>query len=107
MSSHDYTGCQDPACDSCSAHGEGYAAGKAKGLFECAIAVGHMSVTPECRCSPCVGLRYAMFTMAKATPGPSAPEPERGQCVGCGKEGMGIEFGTPTLPSKVCSKCWA
>ena len=40
-------------------YGTGYAAGKAKGLFECAIAVGHMSVTPECRCSPCVGLRHA------------------------------------------------
>ena len=87
-------------------YGTGYADGRSKGLFEAAIAVGHMSVTPECRCSPCVGLRYAMFTMAKATPGPSAPEPERGRCVWCGKEGMGIEFGTPALPGKVCSKCW-
>ena len=38
---HDYTGCQDPAC-------EGYSAGKAKALFECAIATCHMSATPEC-----------------------------------------------------------
>ena len=105
--SHNYSGCQDSACDLCDAHGEGYSAGKDKALFECAIAVGHFAVTPECRCSPCVGLRYAMFTMAQATPGPSAPEPKRGRCVGCGKEGMAIEFGTETLPGKVCSRCWA
>ena len=48
-----------------------------------AIAVGHFSVTPSCRCAPCVGLRHAMFKMNEATPGPSAPEAERGQCLGC------------------------
>ena len=31
-------------------YGDGYAAGKAKGLFEAAIAACHMSTTPECRC---------------------------------------------------------
>ena len=76
----------------------GYAAGKAKGLFECAIAVGHMSVTPECRCSPCTALRYAMFTMAESTPGPSAPEPKPGLCVVCGKDRMII--------NSVCVRCW-
>ena len=60
MSSHDYAGCQDSACDLCDAYGAGYAAVKAKGLFEAAIATFHMSATPECRCSPCVGLRYAI-----------------------------------------------
>ena len=57
-------------------YGTGYTDGKAKGLFECAIAVGHFSVTPECRCSPCVGLHHAMYTMNEATPGPSASEPK-------------------------------
>ena len=80
-------------------YGTGYADGKAKGLFECAIAVGHMSVTPECRCSPCVGLRYALFSMSEGTPGPRAPEPKRGQCDGCGREGMVV--------NSVCSRCWA
>ena len=100
-------------------YGTGYADGKAKGLFECAIAVGHMSVTPECRwltmrgptpchahhawayampCTPCVGLRHAMHTMSEATPGPSAPVPEPGLCLGCGHRGM--------LINNVCSKCW-
>ena len=37
-SAGNYTGCQDQACDPCTAHGEGYSAGKAKALFECAIA---------------------------------------------------------------------
>ena len=81
-------------------YGTGYAAGKAKALFECAIAVGHMSATPECRCSPCVGLRHAMYTMSEATPGPtSTPEPKRGLCVGCGCDGM--------LVNSACPKCWA
>ena len=95
MSSHDYTGCQEEACDLCAAHG----AGGAKAFFECAIAVGHMSVTPECRCSPCVGLRYAMFTMCEATPGPSAPEPKSGRCWSCDREGQ-------MLVNSVCSRCW-
>ena len=63
-------------------YGTGYADGKAKGLFECAIAVGHMSVTPECRCSPCTALRYAIHSMGEATPGPSAAEPKRGSASG-------------------------
>ena len=96
---HNYTGCQDSACDLCAAHGEGYSAGKAKALFECAIATGHMSATPECRCSPCVGLRYAMHSMSEAIPGPSAPEPKRGRCVGCDREGMVV--------NSLCARCWA
>ena len=72
----------------------------AGGAAECAIAVGHMSATPECRCSPCVGLRHAMYTMSEATPGPtSTPEPKRGLCVGCGCDGM--------LVNSACPKCWA
>ena len=55
---HDYTGCQDQACDLCDAHDDGYADGKSKGLFECAIATCHMSATPECRCSSCTALRF-------------------------------------------------
>ena len=70
-----------------------------KGLFECAIAVGHMSVTPECRCSPCTALRYAMYTMNEATPGPSASEPKLGQCVGCDRKVVVV--------NSVCSRCWA
>ena len=97
--SHDYAECQDQACNLYAAHDEGYSEGKAKGLFEAAIAVGHMSVTPECRCGPCVGLRYAMHTLGEATPGPSAPEPKRGRCVGCSREGMVV--------NSVCSRCWA
>ena len=96
---HNYTGCQDSACDLCTAHGEGYSAGKDKALFEAAIAIGHMRATPECRCSPCTALRYAMYSMAQATPGPSAPAPKRGRCVGCGKDGM--------LVNSVCQRCWA
>ena len=46
---HDYSGCQEEGCDLCAAHGEGYSAGKAKALFEAAIATCHMSATPECR----------------------------------------------------------
>ena len=60
MSSHDYTSCQDSACGLCAAYGDGYSVDKAKGLFAAAIAACHMSTTPECRCSPCVGLRYAI-----------------------------------------------
>ena len=100
--SHDYAGCQDSACDLCAAHGEGYSAGKAKALFECAIATGHMAATPKCRCSPCVGLRYAMFTLGESTPGPSAPTPKRGRCDGCERQVMVVEVG----PNKVCSRCW-
>ena len=62
---HDYTGCQDPAC-------EGYSAGKAKALFECAIATCHISATPECRCSPCTALRYAIHSMSQGEP-PGSP----------------------------------
>ena len=80
-------------------YGTGYADGKAKGLFECAIAVGHMSVTPEWRCSPCTALRYAMYTMNEATPGPSASEPKLGQCVGCDRKVVVV--------NSVCSRCWA
>ena len=65
MSNHDYSGCQDSACDLCAAHGEGYSMGKAKALFECAIATCHISATPECRCSPCTALRYAIHTMGQ------------------------------------------
>ena len=99
MSSHDYAECQDQACDLCDAHDEGYSDGKAEALFECAIAACHMAATPECRCSPCVGLRYALFTMGEGSPGPSAPVPKPGRCVGCGHEGMVV--------NSVCSRCWA
>ena len=99
---HNYAGCQDSACELCDAHGTGYSAGKAKGLFECAVAVSHMNTTPECRCAPCVGLRYAVFSLGEATPGPSAPTPKLGLCVGCGKQKMVIAIG----PHKVCSRCW-
>ena len=83
-------------------YGDGYAAGKAKGLFEAAIAACHMSTTPECRCAPCVGLRYAIHSMSQGEPGPAAPAPKLGRCDGCGKEGMLIQIG----PVKVCRKCW-
>ena len=69
---HDYTGCQDPAC-------EGYSAGKARALFECAIATCHMSDTPECRCSPCTALRYAIHSMSQGEPGPAPPAPKMGR----------------------------
>ena len=99
MSNHDYAECQDQACDLCDANDEGYSDGKAQALFEAAIATCHISTTPECRCSSCVGLRYAIRTMSEGTPGPSAPVPEPGLCLGCGHRGM--------LINKVCSKCWA
>ena len=99
MSSHDYAECQDQACDLCDANDEGYSDGKAQALFEAAIATCHISTTPECRCSPCVGLRYALFTMGEGSPGPSAPAPKPGRCVGCGREGMVI--------NSVCQRCWA
>ena len=102
MSSHDYTGCQDPACDLCDAHGEGYSAGKAKALFECAIAACHMSTTPECRCSPCTALRYAIHSMSQGEPGPAAPAPKLGTCMGlgpgCHHEGM--------MVNSLCQRCW-
>ena len=94
MSNHDYAECQDQACDLCAAYGDGYATS----LFECAVAVSHFSVTPECRCSPCVSLRYAIFTKAQATPGPTVPAPTHELCVGCDHRGM--------LINNVCSKCW-
>ena len=75
-------------------YGDGYAAGKAKGLFEAAIATSHFRVTPECRCAPCVGLRHAVYTMGKATP----PVPKLGRCLGCGREGMVV--------NSVCPRCW-
>ena len=62
MSNHDYDGCQDQACDLCAA----YAAGKDWALFESAIAVCHMSTTPECGCSPCTALRYAIHSMGQS-----------------------------------------
>ena len=56
--SHDYAGCQDSAaCDLCDAYSDGYSAGKAKALFECALAVIHMRTRPECWCSPCTALK--------------------------------------------------
>ena len=97
--SHDYAECQDQACNLYAAHDEGYSEGKAKGLFEAAIAACHMSTTPECRCAPCVGLRYAIHSMSEGTPGPRAPEPKRGQCIGCDRQAMVV--------NSVCSKCWA
>ena len=60
MSSHNYAGCQDSACDLCAAHGDGYSAGKAKALFECALATIHMRTRPECRCSPCTALKSVL-----------------------------------------------
>ena len=53
---HNYSGCEDQACDLCDAHGEGYSAGKAKRLFECALATIHMRTEPDCRCSACTAL---------------------------------------------------
>ena len=98
MSNHDYTGCQDPACDLCTAHG----AGKAKALFECAIAACHMAATPECRCSPCTALRYAIHSMSQGEPGPAAPAPQLGKCMGLGPgclhEGMVV--------NSLCQRCW-
>ena len=102
MSSHNYAGCQDSACDLCGAYGEGYAAGKAKALFECAIATCHMSATPECRCSPCTALRYAIHSMSQGEPGPAAPDPKFGKCMGlgpgCHHEGM--------MVNSLCQRCW-
>ena len=99
MSNHDYTGCQDSACGLCAAYGTGYAAGKDKGVFECALATIHMSTTPECRCSSCVGLRYAIFSLSEGTPAPPPPPtPKHGRCAVCEREGMVIEV--------VCSRCW-
>ena len=53
MSSHNYTGCQEEACDLCAAHG----AGGAKAFFECAIAACHWQSEPDCACSACTALR--------------------------------------------------
>ena len=98
MSNHDYTGCQEEACDLCAAHG----AGGAKAFFECAIAACHMIVTPECRCSPCVGLRYAIHSMSQGELGSSAPTPELGRCTGlgpgCHEWGMVV--------NSLCERCW-
>ena len=104
MSSHDYVGCKDDACVLCKSWGHGYSIAYATSLFECAIAVCHMSATPECRCSPCVALKYAIFSMGEGSPGPSAPPPPTfGKCDGCGKDGMRIEV----VPNKeLCSQCW-
>ena len=99
---HNYTGCQEEACDLCDAHGEGYSVGKDKGLFECAVATCHMSATPECRCSPCVSLRYAIHAMSEGTPGPRVSAPTFGKCFWCARQGMLIEIG----PNKVCPRCW-
>ena len=65
MSSHDYAGCQDSACDLCAAHSDGYSAGKAKALFECALATIHMRTRPECRCSPCTALKSVFLTVRR------------------------------------------
>ena len=101
MSSHDYTGCQDQACDLCTAHG----AGKAKALFECAIAACHMAATPECRCSPCTALRYAIHSMSQGEPGPQVLAPKFGRCIVCGREGMAIQTGVNQV-GPICQRCW-
>ena len=38
----------------------GTSAGKAKALFECALATIHMRTRPECRCSPCTALKSVL-----------------------------------------------
>ena len=86
MSSHDYTGCQEEACDLCAAHG----AGRAKGLFEAAIAVGHMSVTPECRCSPWLRLHQ----------GQARPSLSVGGVSGVAKRGWQLSLGLPLYPAR-------
>ena len=107
MSSHDYAECQDQACDLCDAHDEGYSDGKAEALFECAIAACHMAATPECRCSPCTALRYAIHSMSQGEPGPAPPAPKMGRCVGCGREGMAIQIGVNQIgPTLICQQCW-
>ena len=69
---------------------DGYSAGKAKALFECAIATCHMSTTPECRCSPCTALRYAIHSLSEGEPGPAAPAPKLGLCRECGHPGAEV-----------------
>ena len=95
MSNHDCTGCQDPeACDLCAAYGDGYSVGSAQGLFEAAIAVGHMITAPECRCSSCTALSVAVYTMGEGTP----RTPNHGRCTVCGREAMVV--------NSICSRCW-
>ena len=107
MSDHDYANCQDPAaCALCDAHGDGHAAGKDKALFECAIAACHMSATPECECSPCTALRYAIYTMDEGTPGPGVPAPKVGLCAGCGLQGMLIQIESFCVSIWTCRRCW-
>ena len=106
MSDHDYANCQDSACELCDAHGDGYSEGKDKALFEAAIATCHMTTTPECRCSPCVGLRYAIHSMSEGTPGPAAPAPQLGRCLVCGHEGMAIQIANQIGATLICQQCW-
>ena len=91
---HNSTGCQDQACDLCDAYGDGYSMGKAKGLFEAAIAVGHMSAMPGCGCGPCVSLRSATHALGEGEP----RTPNHGRCTVCDREAMVV--------NSICSRCW-
>ena len=99
MSNHNYADCQDQACALCDA----YAQGKDRALFECAVAACHIRTTPECECSPCTALRYAIHTMGQGTPGPRVPAPEVGRCCDCERNRMLIAIDDVG----VCRECWA
>ena len=66
--SHNYSGCQLPACELCDAYNEGYAAGKDKAHAELR-AGDYLSHPDEDGCAPCLTFKHILAQMRSVTIG--------------------------------------